>query len=292
MDKLTTENELGLPAGAIEILAPDAQRIPYVFASPHSGRDYPKSFVSQSRLDPLALRRSEDSFVDELFSAAPQFGAPLLKANFPRAYVDPNREAFELDPEMFVDDLPDYVNTRSVRVSAGLGTVARVVSNGEEIYDGKLNFEEAKRRVEGAYVPYHNALKRLITNTKSKFGACVLIDCHSMPSIGGPMDDDHGKGRMDIVLGNNHGNACAPELIALVDDCLTMEGLAVRRNNPYSGGFTTRHYGQPHTGVHTLQIEINRALYMQEDRMEKNAGFAGLQDKLRTLISKLADFRL
>ncbi len=292
MDKLTTENDLGLSAEPIEILAPEEQRIPYVFSSPHSGRDYPKSFVAQSRLDALTLRRSEDSFVDELFSAAPHFGAPLLKANFPRAYVDPNREAFELDPEMFDDELPDYVNTSSVRVSAGLGTVARVVSNGEEIYDGKLLFDEAKRRVEGTYVPYHNALKQLITNTKVKFGACILVDCHSMPSIGGPMDDDHGKGRMDIVLGNNHGNACAPELMSFVDDCLTVEGLAVRRNNPYSGGFTTRHYGQPRTGVHTLQIEINRALYMKEDRMEKSAGFSELQDKLRTLISKLADFRL
>lgn len=292
MDKLAKEPETGLSSPPIEIMWPEKRTMPFVFASPHSGSHYPADFVAASRLDPISLRRSEDSFVDDLFATAPDHGAPLLKAHFPRAYVDPNREAYELDPAMFEETLPDYVNTKSVRVSAGLGTIARVVTNGEEIYDGKLKFADAIQRVESTYTPYHSALKQLIAATKSTFGVCFLVDCHSMPSIGGPMDDDHGKGRVDIVLGNNHGNACAAELMAFADDCLTGLGLAVRRNNPYSGGFTTRHYGQPKAGVHALQIEINRSLYMNEDAIERNGGFAELKECLNTLVTKFADFSL
>ena len=166
-----------------QIQHPVNQTTPLVFASPHSGRHYPVEFVETSRLDPLTLRRSEDSFVDELFAKAPIYGAPLLKADFPRAYVDPNREAFELDPAMFEDQLPDYVNTNSVKVSAGLGTVARVVAHGEEIYGHKLKFEEVKHRVENSYFPYHQALNELIDATICKFGICLLIDCLSLIHI-------------------------------------------------------------------------------------------------------------
>ena len=173
-----------------EVLAPKDQTIPLVFASPHSGRSYPPDFVKASRLTPIMLRRSEDSFVDELFAEAPTFGAPLLRANFPRAYVDPNREAYELDPSMFEDQLPEFVNTNSIKVLAGLGTVARVVTNGEEIYKEKLQFAEIKSRVKSSYFPYHAALRELIKKTRIRFGICILIDCHSMPSIGGPMDND------------------------------------------------------------------------------------------------------
>ena len=159
-----------------EVIAPKDQTIPLVFASPHSGRAYPADFVEASRLTPIMLRRSEDSFVDELFSEAPTFGAPLLKANFPRAYVDPNREAYELDPTMFEDQLPDFVNTNSIKVSAGLGTVAKVVTNGEEIYKEKLQFAEIKSRVESSYFPYHAALRKLINATRARFGICIFID--------------------------------------------------------------------------------------------------------------------
>jgi len=275
----------------IHVFQPDQQSLPFVFASPHSGRYYPEDFVTASRLDPLRLRRSEDSFVDQLFSSAPSFGAPLLTARYPRAYVDPNREAYELDPAMFEDPLPDYVNTGSVRVSAGLGTVARVVTNGEEIYEHKLTFAEAKRRIDHVYTPYHTALRQLIGHTKAAFGICYLIDCHSMPSTGGPMEDDPGSQRVDVVLGNNHGNACAPELIQFVEEQFTDLGLTVRRNNPYSGGYTTRHYGQPQNGVHALQIELNRALYMDEICIEKHAGFDDLMGKITVFLSELSDFQ-
>ena len=275
----------------IKIYHPDRKTIPFVFASPHSGRDYPSAFVQSSRLDPIRLRRSEDSFVDELFASVPDVGAPLLAARYPRAYVDPNREAYELDPSMFDEVLPGYVNTNSVRVSAGLGTVARVVTNGEEIYRHKLTFAEVKWRIDNVYKPYHDALRLLINETKEAFGKCILVDCHSMPSTGGPLKDDPGHKRVDIVLGNNHGTSCAPELMNFVDERLTGLGFRVRRNNPYSGGYTTRHYGHPRQNVHTLQIEINRALYMDEVSIRKHEGFADLSGKISTLLHYLIDLQ-
>ena len=290
LDQLVTKTVNG--QSAFQVLYPENQTTPLVFASPHSGHYYPAEFVEASRLDPLTLRRSEDSFVDELFSKAPIFGAPLLKADFPRAYVDPNREAFELDPAMFEDQLPDYVNTNSVKVSAGLGTVARVVTNGEEIYGHKLKFAEVKHRVENSYFPYHQALNELIDATIGKFGICLLIDCHSMPSIGGPMDDDRGNRRVDVVLGNNHGTSCANQLLSYVSESLKNQGIAIRCNEPYSGGYTTRHYGKPDEGIHTLQIEINRSLYMDETTIVRNRGFRHLSDKITQLISDLSKFKL
>ena len=208
---------------------------------------------------------------------------------FPRAFVDPNREAWELDPTMFSEALPGYVNTTSVRVNAGLGTLARVVTNGEEIYRHKLAFSEAVRRIEGAYKPYHQSLRNLIDETVDRFGVCFLIDCHSMPSVGGPMDDDRGLRRVDIVLGDCHGRSCAPSLPDQMESLMADIGLTVRRNDPYSGGFTTRHYGRPRAGVHAIQIEINRARYMDELQIERNNGFAGLVEKFRRLIAQLTD---
>ena len=275
----------------IKICRPDSRTIPFVFASPHSGRDYPSEFVKASRLDPLRLRRSEDSFVDELFADVPDVGAPLIMARYPRAYVDPNREAYELDPDMFKEALPDYVTTSSVRISAGLGTIARIVTNGEEIYRQKLTFSEVKWRIENVYRPYHTALQQLITETKTKFGKCILVDCHSMPSTGGLLQDDPGRKGIDIVLGNNHGTTCAPELMKFVDERFTELGMRVRRNNPYSGGYTTRHYGRPWQNVHTLQIEINRALYMDEVRILKHEGFADLAGKISILLRSLTDLQ-
>ena len=288
MDKSANDLDTGPQPAAFEIYRPDFQSIPYVFASPHSGRNYPEHFIAASRLNALEIRKSEDSFVDELFADAPGYGAPLIKALFPRAYVDPNREAWELDPRMFEDKLPRYVNTSSARVYAGLGTVARVVSNGQEIYDGKITFAEAKQRIEAAYIPYHRALAGLIQETKNRFGHCILIDCHSMPSVGGPMDRDHGAQRVDFVLGNDHGDTCAPQFMKLVDTTLSAAGYVVRQNNPYSGGYTTRHYGKPRKQVQALQIEINRHLYMDEARGERGPGFAALKENLNHLIEVLA----
>jgi N-formylglutamate amidohydrolase len=273
-----------------EILAPARQTVPLVFASPHSGDVYPPDFVARSRLDLRTLRRSEDSYVDALFAAAPGCGAPLIRALFPRAYVDPNREPYELDPAMFDGPLPAFVNTHSSRVAAGLGTVARVVANGETIYRGKLSFAEAEQRIANCYRPYHAALSELVDATLSRFGCAMLIDCHSMPSVGGPMERDPGTGRVDIVLGDCHGVSCDPRLTDLAERVLRAEGLAVQRNTPYSGGFTTQHYGRPGEGMHTLQIELNRALYMNEFTYERSAGFAALRRRLTRLIEALGQF--
>jgi N-formylglutamate amidohydrolase len=270
-----------------DVLAPVRQTVPFVFASPHSGRVYPQAFLAAARLDPVTLRRSEDAFLDELFAAAPHFGAPLLRAHFPRAYVDPNREAFELDPAMFEDRLPEHCNTASPRVKAGLGTVARVVTSGEEIYRGKLSYADALDRVERLYRPYHAELARLIAATRRRFGACVLIDCHSMPSIGGPMDQDPGAKRVDMVLGDAHGNACAPAVTDEAERILVSLGFMVARNVPYAGGYTTRHYGRPGDGVHALQVEINRALYMDERAVARSPGLPGLAATLARFVERL-----
>jgi N-formylglutamate deformylase len=256
-----------------------------VFASPHSGRIYPAAFVAAARLDALGLRRSEDSFVDALFEAAPEHGAPLLAATFPRAFCDPNREPWELDPGMFADDLPAWVNTTSARVGAGLGTIARVVASGETIYRGKLPFAEAERRVRACWEPFHDALFALITETRRRFGACLLIDCHSMPANGNP---GRAGQAADFVLGDAHGTACSPRATNLVEQVLRDLGYTVRRNDPYAGGYITRHYGRPREGVHGLQIEIARSLYMDEARIERLPRFAALQRDLTTLIAALA----
>ena len=276
------------PAPPFLIDHPDAQSVPLVFASPHSGRDYPADFVDGARLDPVSLRRSEDGFVDDLFAAAPEFGAPLLRATFPRAFIDANREPFELDQGMFSDKLPDYVNTDSSRVAAGLGTIARVVSSGQDIYPRKLTFSEAAERIHAYYRPYHKALETLIHETRKRFGYAVVVDCHSMPSIGGPLDPDVGRGRADFVVGDCFGSTCAPYITDAIERTIAGFGYAVARNKPFAGGFTTRHYGKPRDGVHTVQIEINRALYMNEVRIEKNAGFDRVAAQMTDVIVALA----
>ena len=274
--------------GAYEINRPQQQMVPIVFASPHSGAFYPPEFIAAAKLDPLHLRRSEDAFMHQIFAAAPAYGAPLIAANYPRAFVDPNREPYELDPDMFHDPLPDYVNATSPRVAGGLGTVARVIANGEEIYGDKLPFAEAERRIETYYKPYHAALNALLDETQDRFGAYLLIDCHSMPSVGGPMDNDPGLQRVDFVLGDGYGTSCAPAVTHHVEATLKELGFVVTRNNPYAGGFTTRHYGNPAQNRHTLQIEINRALYLDERAITPQAGFKALTAKVSQLVSALA----
>jgi N-formylglutamate amidohydrolase len=272
----------------LEVLQPHSQTVPLVFASPHSGNRYPPEFVAASRLDPVSLRRSEDCFVDQLFRAAPDHGAPLLKALFPRAFIDPNREPFELDPAMFEDALPSYANTSSARVAAGLGTIARVVTNGQEIYRGKLRFAEAADRIGTYYRPYHRTLQDLLEATRRRFGCYLLIDCHSMPSIGGPMDPDAGRGRADFVIGDCFGSSCVDGVASAVEAALKEMGFTVLRNRPYAGGFTTSHYGKPSTGAHAVQIEINRALYMDENAIAAHAGLKPLAEKMTRLIAALA----
>jgi N-formylglutamate amidohydrolase len=265
------------------ISQPAQQAAPLVFASPHSGRDYPSNFLDAARLDAIALRRSEDCFVDELFAGATLAGAPLLAATFARAYCDPNREPWELDPAMFADALPAWVNTTSARVGAGLGTLARVVASGEAIYRRKLSFEEAEYRVHAYWEPYHAALRMLLEATRDRFGVCLLIDCHSMPAQG-----SGGRGSPDFVLGDAHGTACSPRITRAAEALLTEMGFKVRRNDPYAGGYVTRHYGRPRERVHALQIEVARSLYMDEARLQRALGFATLQRKLTAFASGLA----
>jgi N-formylglutamate amidohydrolase len=275
-----------------EIVRPAHPAGACVFASPHSGRRYPREFIKASRLDPVMLRRSEDAFVDELFADAPRLGAPLLKALFPRAFIDPNREAYELDPAMFDAPLPAFVNTRSPRVAGGLGTVAKLVTDGAEIYRGLLSFEEVEHRVEKLYRPYHAALAKLLEETRERCGHAVLIDCHSMPSVGGPMDRDAGRGRADFVLGDRYGSACAPGLTLFIADTLRGMGYRVMRNNPYAGGQTTEDYGRPNNGVHAIQIEINRSLYMNEEMVTRAAGLERLRADMARLAEALTRFEI
>jgi N-formylglutamate amidohydrolase len=272
----------------LEVLSPEQQTAPVIFASPHSGTDYPADFVNNSPLDLPSLRKSEDSFVDELFAAAPDHGMPLLRALFPRSYIDPNREPFELDPGMFEDDLPDYANTQSSRVHAGLGTIARLVSSGQEIYSKKLRFAEAADRINANYRPYHRELRDLLDQTRDEFGCYLLIDCHSMPSVGGPHDPDAGRRRADIVLGDCFASACNEAVISTVESVFTARGYQVSRNKPFAGGFTTRHYGHPQQGRHALQIEINRALYMDEAAIQHNDGMAKMTGDITAAIETLA----
>jgi N-formylglutamate amidohydrolase len=279
---------LALSEPMLEVLAADRQTTPLVLASPHSGTNYPPDLLAASRLDPLNLRRSEDSYVDEIFGAGPDLGAPLLRARFARAYLDPNREAFELDPAMFEDALPDFVNRHSPRVRVGLGTIARVVASGEEIYARKLRFAEALQRIERLYRPYHNALTQLVEATRSRFGFYVLLDCHSMPSTTLPQRGGLGRGRVDIVLGDCHGTSCDPIVADTAQRLLVDKGYAVVRNAPYAGGFTTTHYGKPSDGGHCLQIEIGRGLYMDERSYERKPFFAQLAQDMRDLTLALA----
>jgi len=266
------------------LVRPAAQTAPIIFASPHSGRHYPDSFVAAARLDPVALRKSEDGFVDELFAAAPELGAPLLAATFPRVFCDVNREPWELDPGMFDGPLPAWVNTASPRVGAGLGTIARVVATGEAVYRRKLSFAEAEERIRTLWQPYHAALAALIAETRDAFGYCLLIDCHSMPT-----HPAQAAAPPDFVLGDAHGTACAPRATRLAEEALTQLGYRVRRNDPYAGGYVTRHYGRPREGVHALQIEIARPLYMDELRIERLPRMVALREDLTRLIGRLTE---
>ncbi len=262
---------------------PPAQTAPLVFVSAHSGRSYPAEFLHSARLDPMALRRSEDSFVDELFGAAPRLGAPLLAARFPRAFCDANREKWELDPAMFDDELPPWVNTTSARVGAGLGTIARVVGTGEAIYRRKLSFAEAQGRMETLWQPFHDALGALIKATLDRFGACLVIDCHSMPA-----GSQRGRALADAVLGDAFATACAPGVTRSVEQVLRDLGYVVQRNDPYAGGYITRHYGRPSENVHALQIELSRHLYMDEALIAPSRHFTQTQTAMTSLIERLA----
>ena len=267
------------------LLRAEPQTVPLVFVSPHSGARYTPAFQAMTRLDPLALRRSEDSYVDQLFASAPAHGAPLLVANFPRAYCDVNRDAWELDPAMFDGPLPPWVDTRSARAAAGFGTVPRLVGAGLPIYAGRLGFEEAELRVAACWTPFHAALSGLVAATQARFGRCVLIDCHSMPR-----GTDGGR-RVGpaYVLGDAYGSSAAQAVTARIERALQPTGRVIARNDPYAGGFITRHYGRPKDGVHAVQVEIARDLYMSERTLTPNETFAATRAEISAAVGRMAE---
>ena len=272
-----------------EVLEPACCRGPLLFNSPHSGRIYPPDFLQASRLDLATLRRSEDSFVDELILGVVGQGHPVMRAHFPRCFVDVNREPYELDPRMFDGRLPSFANTRSMRVAGGLGTVARVVGDAQEIYDQRISVAEALRRIDELYKPYHRSLRRVFLRLHREFGAAVLVDCHSMPSATGAKDE---RPRADLVLGDRYGTSCVPVIAETIEATMREFGYVVSRNKPYAGGFITEHYGNPTAGLHAVQLEINRALYMDERRYQRAASFARLASEFEILADRLAEIPL
>jgi N-formylglutamate amidohydrolase len=272
-----------------EIVEPEVWRAPIIFNSPHSGSVYPAAFLSASRIDLPALRRSEDSFMDELIGGLSDRGFPTMRVNFPRSYIDVNREPYELDPRMFSGRLPSFANTRSMRVAGGLGTIPRVVGDGQEIYRERISVDDALARIESLYKPYHRALRRLINRAHQAFGTAVVVDCHSMPSVGVSRDEPR---RPDVVIGDRYGTSCAPLLADMVEDTMSRLGYSVGRNKPYAGGFITEHYGNPASGLHTVQLELNRAVYMDERRRARGARFTQVTGDFAALAEALASVPL
>jgi N-formylglutamate amidohydrolase len=262
------------------ILRPGRQLVPFVFAVPHAGRLYPADFLAQSRLGLSALRSSEDAYADELFEGVTA-SAPLIAARFPRAYVDVNRAAGEIDAQMF--ETPPAAAASSPRVAAGLGVIARVAGNGAEIYQGKLKGAEAEERLARFYRPYHAALAALVAETVAAFGAAVLVDCHTMPS---------GHRVPAVVFGDCYGASASPELLRHAVQCFEACGFSTARNTPYAGGFTTHHYAQRERGIHALQIEVNRALYLDEGRVGKGPNFTATRERLTGALAALQRFEI
>lgn len=278
-----------MPQSAYHLLQPVERVSCVVFASPHSGADYPTSFVRRSQLDERTIRSSEDAFVDQLFDAAPEFGAPLLCAGAPRAFVDLNRSVDELDPALIEGVRRQGYNPR---VASGLGVIPRVVANGRTIYSGKLSLTEAQRRIDGYWRPYHDKLQGLLDEARGQFGRAILVDCHSMPHEA--MDGiarRNGK-RPEIVLGDRFGAAAAADLVDRVEAAFASAGLVVTRNTPFAGAYVTQAYGRPSRGQHAVQIEIDRSLYMNERKVAPNANFDAFRSLLRGVIAEIAPMGL
>ena len=275
---------------AFHLAAADPPPTPLVFASPHSGQLYPAEMLAAVAVEPRTLRRSEDALVDTMITPTAAAGAAVITARYGRAWMDLNRAPWELDQSMFSDDLPAFARGRSARIAAGLGAIARLAAGGREIYARKLTFAEARARVDSVHTPYHDALDRLLARARGAHGMAVLIDWHSMPEAAArtAVTPRHGKG-CDIVLGDRFGASCTRKLTDLVERELEAMGYRVARNAPYAGGYTTEHYGRPASRTHALQIEISRALYLDEETLEPTPGLERLTADIGRLAGVLAD---
>ncbi len=270
---------------AFQLNLPDKRLSSVVFASPHGCGTYPSSFLQQTVLDEHTIRSSEDAFVDDLFASAPEFGAPLLMAGAPRAFVDMNRSQEELDPSLINGAKRQGHNPR---VASGLGVIPRVVANGREIYRGKIPMAEAKRRIEIYWRPYHLALQGLLDEAKAEFGHAILIDCHSMPNEAMDGITRVGNARPEIVLGDRFGAAASAEIVDRVESAFASTGLTVTRNAPFAGAYVTQAYGRPSRRQHAIQVEIDRALYMDEQRIVPNENYDEFKAVLRKVIAEIA----
>lgn len=275
----------------------DAQDQPitpqWVLTSPHSGHLYPSDFIKASKLSAHDLRRSEDAHIDRLLEQAPQFGAAVMAAVYPRAYLDLNRGAYELDPAMFDGPLPKHAETEGVRVKSGLGTIARIVADNMPIYREKLSVADAEQRIEEIYIPFHQKLATLLQQAVRRHNHAYLLDIHSMPSGALKKWTSRRSGKSsppNIILGDRFGTSCRSELTSAVEDFLTSCGYEVARNTPYAGGYITQTYGlagRKVNHVQSLQIEISRALYMDETTYLCHEGFTRLQENMTGLIEHL-----
>jgi N-formylglutamate deformylase len=272
----------------LEIIAPAEWTTPMVFNSPHSGHVLPEAFLAQVRLDARSLRLSQDCFVDELFGGCLTAGAPMLRALLSRSYIDLNREPYELDQRMFAEALPGHFNASSPRVACGLGTLPRIVAEGQEIYRGRIPLAAALGRIEQVYRPYHRALTALLNEAFQATGKVLLVDCHSMPASAVSEIQSAHERRIDVVLGDRFGASCDAGITEVVERTLMDAGLHVVRNRPYAGGFFTENHGRPRQGRHALQIEINRCLYMDEGRQMKSSGFNAIKTTLDGVAGALA----
>lgn len=275
-----------MQTGSFRLLRPQEQTTSVIFASPHSGRAYPPAFLAQSVLDSLALRSSEDAFVDELLADATAVGAPLMLADIPRAFIDLNRGPEELDPALIEGVHRTPLNPR---VSSGIGVIPRVVSGGRHIYRGKLTMPEAEARLRGHWHPYHDALRGLIDETHARFGQAILVDCHSMPHEAIESHTRPGQPRPEVVLGDRFGAAAGGHIIEEIEAAFQQAGLRVSRNVPFAGAFIAQSYGRPTTGRHVVQIEIDRNLYMNEAEVTRGPGFAAFREVMGAVLARIAD---
>lgn len=275
-----------MPKAAYHLVNPETRSTSVVFASPHSGRDYPWSFMRQTILDGHFIRSSEDAFVDQIFEEATNVGAPFLKAGAPRAFIDLNRSSEELDPALISGARKQSHNPR---VASGLGVIPRVVSNGRVIYRNKLPMSEAKRRIDNYWHPYHEVLQSLLDDSRSLFGQAILVDCHSMPHEAVDVIARSGAPRPDVVLGDRFGAAASGAIVDRIQEAFVSAGLTVSRNAPFAGAYITQHYGRPSRNQHAIQIEIDRAIYMNEQLIRPNNNFQAFRSLMKTVIADIAD---